>query len=708
MKRLLLYPLRIMIPVLLLLLTAAWGSYTLYHDTRLEDRRIEAAGRDRLIQDMTDMQRVLEYLVGLGGMEAAAVEIAPAGSTPGLIHAVLVDENGIIRQATRRAWINMPVKQALPDFREAMAALARDTLAGEVALAEDRNSVAGYYPVVLGARSDELRSSRIGILHMRYDLRDLKQAGRYRVQNHVRDSTVFMAGLAALLWIFAHFIVTRRVARIVHTAERLAAGDHTAQTGLRGKDELGRIGQAFDQMARKIEADNARLIESTLLLEHQALHDSLTNLPNRALLEDRLQQIIHAATRDSKPFALLVMDLDRFKEVNDSLGHQYGDQLLQQVALRLQTTLRKSDTVARLGGDEFAVLLPGAEGEQAIRTANMLINTLGVKFQLQGQVLEASASIGIALFPEHGADDVTLLRRADVAMYVAKRTHSGYALYDREQDQDSLRQLMLSSELNHAIKGQQLLLHYQPKIAFETGQVAGAEALVRWQHPHRGLIQPDDFIPLAERTGLICELTRFVLHEAIRQCAEWRRGGIGITLAVNLSARDLQEAQLAELVASYLAEHDVPPASLEIEITESVIMTDPARALAVLTQLHAMGVGLSIDDFGTGYSSLAYLKKLPVDTLKIDKSFVMSMVQDDSDAAIVHSTIDLAHHLGLKVVAEGVENQAVWDMLADWGCDVAQGYFLGRPQATADFTAWLGQTPLTSRRAQHSLRQTSN
>lgn len=705
MKRLLLYPLRIMIPVLLLLVTAAWSAYTLYQDTHREDMRIETVGQDRLIQDMTEMQRLLEYLVGTGGMAAAAIEIAPAGSNTGLIHALLVDEHDIVRQATRRAWIGLPVQQVLPDFPVAVVARARDTLAGEVMLAEDRDSVEGYYPVVLDTQADELRPSRTGILHMRYDLRERKQDGRYRVQAHVWASTLFMAGLAVLLWIFSHFVVTRRVARIVNAAERLAAGDRTAQTGLRGQDELGRIGQAFDQMARKIEADNARLIESTLLLEYQALHDSLTNLPNRALLEDRLQQAIHTSTRDSKPFALLVMDLDRFKEVNDSLGHQYGDQLLQQVAMRLQTTLRKSDTVARLGGDEFAVLLIGAEGEHAIQTARVLANALAVEFQLQGRVLEMHASIGIALFPEHGVDDVTLLRRADVAMYVAKRANSNYALYDREQDQDSLRQLMLSGELSRAVEGQQLLLHYQAKVFFNTGQVVGAEALVRWNHPHRGLIPPDEFIPLAERTGLIRDLTQFVLREAIRQCAEWRRAGLEIALAVNLSARDLQEAQLAEQVASYLAEYNVPATSLEIEITESVIMTDPARALAVLTQLSDRGVNLSIDDFGTGYSSLAYLKKLPVDTLKIDKSFVMNMVQDESDAAIVHSTIDLAHHLGLKVVAEGVETQEVWDMLADLGCDIAQGYFLGRPQAAADFSAWLGQSPLTSRRAQRSPQQ---
>ncbi|MDO9372115.1 MAG: EAL domain-containing protein [Gammaproteobacteria bacterium] len=709
MKRLLLqFPLRVAIPLLLLLLALVWSAYALYHDTRLEDLRIEAASRDELTQEMSSLQRVIEYLLLKGDVEGVQLAIVPLGSHPNLQYALLADDNDIIRFATRRAWIGRPVREVSPATHSDSMTRARTMLAGEVTVAQDRRSVLGYYPVVLGAKSGELRPTRTGILFILYDLEGPKQAGRRVVQRHVLQSAALMAGLSALLWLLSHFVVTRRVARIVSTAERLAAGDRAAQTGLHGRDELGRIGQAFDQMARKIEADNGRLIESKLRLEHQALHDALTNLPNRALLEDRLQQAVLTCARDNKPLALLVMDLDRFKEVNDSLGHHSGDQLLQQVALRLQNTLRKSDTVARLGGDEFAVLLPGADAERAIQAARVLITTLEAAFHLEGQMLDVRASIGIALFPAHGTDEATLLRRADVAMYAAKRAHSGYALYDSGQDQDSLLRLTLTSALTHAIEQQELVLHYQPKVAFSSGRVVSAEALVRWQRPGQGLLPPDEFIPLAERTGLIRPLTQFVLHETVRQCAAWRRAGIDLTLAVNLSARNLHEAQLAEQMVAYLEEWDVPPACLELEITESAIMTDPMRALAVLTRLDAMGVRLAIDDFGTGYSSLAYLKKLPVDTLKIDKSFVMGMAQDGNDAVIVRSTIDLAHNLGLRVVAEGVENQQTWDMLDELGCDIAQGYFLTRPLASADFMTWLGQAPLTSLRAMHSARRASS
>ena len=701
-------PLRITIPLLLLVLALGWGSYTLYRDTESADQRIEAQGRDWLTQEMSELQREIEHLLRQQDTEGVQIEITPLASEPGVAYAVLTDDNDTIQFATHRAWIGQPLREIFPAIHSDRIARARATLAGEVSMAPDRRTVLGYYPVVLGARSDSLRPSRIGILFILYDIEELKQAGRRTVQNHVLQSTTLMAGVAALLWLLAHFLVARRVARIVTVAEALAAGDHTAQSGVSGGDELGRIGQAFDRMARKIEADNKHLVESQLLLEHQALHDALTQLPNRALLEDRLKQAILTCTRGHKPLALLVMDIDRFKEVNDSLGHHIGDQLLQQVALRLQNTLRKSDTVARLGGDEFSVLLPGSDAEHALQTARMLTSALAVEFLLEGHMLDVSASIGIVVFPEHGADDITLLRRADVAMYAAKRARSGHALYDSTQDQDSLVRLTLTSALGHAIEHQELVLHYQPKVSFSTGRVVSAEALVRWQRPGQALLLPDEFIPLAERTGLIRPLTEWVLHEALRQCAAWRSAGIEITLAVNLSARNLQEAHLAEQVAAHLAAWNVPPECLELEITESAIMADPVRALAVLTRLDAMGVRLSIDDFGTGYSSLAYLKQLPVDTLKIDKSFVMGLAKDGNDAVIVHSTIDLAHNLGLKVVAEGVEDQQAWDMLYDWGCDTAQGYFMSRPLAAADFMTWLGQAPLTSPRVKHSAQLASS
>jgi diguanylate cyclase (GGDEF)-like protein len=429
--------------------------------------------------------------------------------------------------------------------------------------------------------------------------------------------------------------------------------------------------------------------EAEAALEHQALHDALTDLPNRVLLHDRLQQAIRAAQRDGSPVALLVMDLDRFKEVNDTFGHHTGDQLLAQLGTRLGSVLRGSDTIARLGGDEFAVLLPTATVEDAREIADRLLQMLDEPFALGGLQLEIDASIGIALAPEHGSDADTLLRRADVAMYVAKRSGSGHALYTAEQDQHSPMRLAMVAELRRAFDHNELFLYFQPKVSLSGGHITSAEALVRWQHPRHGLLGPDQFVPIAEQTGLIRPLARWVLEAALRQCNRWRQSGLDLAVAVNLSMRNLHDAEIADMIRQLLTRWGIPPSRLVIEITESSLMADAARAMEVLGRLRAMGVGISIDDFGTGYSSLAYLKRLPVDELKIDKSFVAHMATDENDAAIVRSTIGLAHDLGLVVVAEGIEDQATWDMLTALGCDVAQGFFVSRPLPAAALGEWL-------------------
>ena len=449
---------------------------------------------------------------------------------------------------------------------------------------------------------------------------------------------------------------------------------------MRLDDQHLRIYSARDITARK-RAESA--------LEHQALHDALTDLPNRVLLHDRLQQAIRAAERPGLSVALLIMDLDRFKEVNDTFGHHTGDQLLAQLGKRLGTVLRGSDTIARLGGDEFAVLLPTAHFEDARLIAERLLQVLEQPFALGGLELEIDASIGIALAPDHGSDADALLRRADVAMYVAKRSSSGYALYTAEQDQHSPMRLAMVGELRRAIDHNELALYFQPKISLKTGHITCAEALVRWQHPRHGLLGADQFVPIAEQTGLIRPLARWVLDAALQQCNLWRRDGLDLSVAVNLSMRNLHDAEIVDMIGQLLTRWGIPPAMLVIEITESSLMADAARATEVLSRLRTMGVGISIDDFGTGYSSLAYLKRLTVDELKIDKSFVAHMARDDSDAAIVRSTIGLAHDLGLTVVAEGVEDQETWDLLGALGCDVAQGYFVSRPLPVAALADWL-------------------
>jgi diguanylate cyclase (GGDEF)-like protein len=407
-------------------------------------------------------------------------------------------------------------------------------------------------------------------------------------------------------------------------------------------------------------------------LRHQALHDALTDLPNRTLLYRRTQRAVSGAHRGDGLVALLLIDLDRFKEVNDTLGHDHGDELLVEVAGRLRGALRRGDTLARLGGDEFAVLLCDLPDRSAVgELAGRLIDALRRPFALRGVAVELEASIGVALCPDHGTDVNTLVQRADVAMYDAKRSKAGIATYNPERDPYSADRLSLLAELRRALTGDELVLHYQPKVAVDGGAVIGVEALVRWQHPERGLLAPGEFVPLAERTGTVAELTRWVLDAALAQCRAWRDAGIDLPVAINLAAANIVDAALPDAVAAALQRHGVPGCRLECEISEDTVMADPLRAMEVLGRLRAMGLRLSLDDFGTGHSSLAYLKRLPLDEVKIDRSFVLGMAEDENDAVIVRSTIDLARNLGLDVVAEGVENEAILRDLGDLHCDVA-------------------------------------
>ena len=433
-----------------------------------------------------------------------------------------------------------------------------------------------------------------------------------------------------------------------------------------------------------------RTARMSLEKEHQAFHDALTGLPNRTLFYDRAQQAILASRRDGEVTALLLIDLDRFKEVNDTLGHHIGDLLLKEVGPRLQDILRAADTVARLGGDEFGLVLRNVTDPDEIgHVVDRITTALEQPFIVEDLRLDIEASIGIALYPEHGEDAETLMQRADVAMYVAKTTNSGHAIYTARLDQYSPDRLSLVGELREALNQRQLVVHYQPKVAMRPRTVEGVEALVRWHHPQRGRINPDEFIPLAEQTGLIKPLTMFVLDHALQQCHAWHQAGHQIGVAVNLSVRVLQDTHLPQDVARLLQAHAVEPRWLNLELTESIIMADPTRAMEILTSLDAMGVRLSIDDFGTGYSSLAYLKRLPVHEIKIDKSFILNMTIDDNDAMIARSTIDLGRNLGLRVVAEGVETVQVWDELAAMGCDVAQGYYFSPPAPADTITRWL-------------------
>ncbi len=435
------------------------------------------------------------------------------------------------------------------------------------------------------------------------------------------------------------------------------------------------------------------LREQAFVHEHESLHDPVTELPNRTLFHQQACQALSAARRREATCAVMLLDLDRFKEINDTLGHHEGDLLLHQVAARLRGALRAGDLCARLGGDEFAVLAVDVDSEEdAFLLAQRLRRELARSIDLAGISLETEASIGLSLSPEQGTDVEQLLRQADVAMYGAKRQHLGVDLYSEAADEGARARLELLSQLRAAIAEGQLVVHYQPKVAAQSGLVRGFEALVRWEHPTRGLLYPDQFVGLAENTGLMRLLTSHVLDLALRQCRAWRDAGHGsLTVAVNISTRNLLDGALPGEVARRLEAHSLPASALELEITETTLMVDPIRAKAVLSELAQLGVGIAIDDFGTGYTSLSWLCELPVTTLKIDKSFVMRMTDRSEDAAIVRSSVQLAGNLGLSVVAEGVEDSDAWHGLAELGCDYLQGYYFSRPQPAAAIETWLAQ-----------------
>jgi diguanylate cyclase (GGDEF)-like protein len=433
------------------------------------------------------------------------------------------------------------------------------------------------------------------------------------------------------------------------------------------------------------------LVRAEADLRHQILHDRLTGLPNRALLNGRLEGALRGSDDNAARCALLLLDLDRFKVINDTLGHDVGDVLMQQIGQRLRSAMLPTDLVARLSGDEFAVLLPNADAVRAAQVASQLARVLQTPFQLADQAIDVDASIGIVVAPQHGQDAEALLRCADIAMYQAKASGMGIAVYSDADDQPQPNRLALLGDLRHAIESNQLLLYYQPKLNLRDGMLVGLEALVRWQHPVRGLLAADEFIPQAEQSGLMRPLSLWVLDSALQQQQLWRARGLNLPVAVNLSRRILHDPQLPDSVAQLLTRWEVPGSALVLEITESTLMADPVRAEENLTKLRAMGVSVSIDDFGTGYSSLASLQDLPVDELKIDQSFVKTMATDPSSRAIVRAIIDLADALKLGVVAEGVEDRATWDLLASLGCGMAQGYFLSPAIAAAELEAWVAE-----------------
>jgi diguanylate cyclase (GGDEF)-like protein len=475
--------------------------------------------------------------------------------------------------------------------------------------------------------------------------------------------------------------ITRPIELLLAAVKRIRQGDYSAPVGMQRDDEIGALAQGLDHMRAGIAEREQRILKL-------AYEDPLTQLPNRAQFGEALERGIVLAQTQGQSLAILVMDLDRFKFVNDSLGHGVGDHVLRQVGMRLHKLLGSAGCVARLGGDEFALLVPALQTSQVVELAQRILAALERPIIFQDQPLDVGTSIGIALFPEHATDAETLVRNADIAMYVAKRNKIGYTVYDPKFDTSQQEHLSLLGELRHAVEHGELRLYYQPKVSLASSTVHAAEALIRWVHPTKGLVPPALFIPFAEHTGYIKVLTRWVLAEAIRQCGVWRRDGLQLQVSVNISARDLMNRDLPEAISALLSEHAVPASMVCLEITESGFMEDPAHAQKVLERLASIGLQLSIDDYGTGYSSLSYIMQLPVSELKIDRSFVSHMIDDRDLTTIVRSTIELGHSLGLKVVAEGVEDGQGFALLRELGCDGAQGYFMSPPLPAEAFRRW--------------------
>jgi diguanylate cyclase (GGDEF)-like protein len=483
--------------------------------------------------------------------------------------------------------------------------------------------------------------------------------------------------------------IARPVRELAGVARRIAAGDYSTVPPASRQDEIGDLTAAFRAMQDGIAARETQITDL-------AYRDALTGLPNRVLYTDRLDQALALAARAGTPVAVLLMDLDHFKYVNDTLGHPIGDLLLREVTGRLQAVVRRAtDTIARLGGDEFAIVLPGDRAADARRVAEAILRVLEAPMTLEGHVVDIGASIGVASYPEHGSESSQLLRHADVAMYAAKRGNLGVAVWDHRFEQHGVERLSLLSDLRKAVDEDQLVLVYQPKVPLGASDEHFVEALVRWQHPTRGLVPPVEFIPFAEQTGYIRAITQWVLGAAVAQCVAWRRMGMPMNVSINISTRDLMDAELPERFAALLEREGCAAEWIALEITESAILDDPGHAIRNLERLHALGCKLAIDDYGTGYSSLSYLRRLPVQELKIDKSFVTGMAKDPGDAIIVRSTIDLGHNMGLSVVAEGVEDEATFEQLRALGCDTVQGYWLSRPLAATDLVDWVRESVWT-------------
>jgi diguanylate cyclase (GGDEF)-like protein len=609
----------------------------------------------------------------LGSVEAGSSRLRISGSGLGLILAAVILGGGpaavvgVLSVAV--GWLRS--REAAHFFRNNLATFAWCPLvaglffAGAVRLAHVDEQAIGYYLLVFAAYMVEVTVNFLPVAGLACYL----------------DRESLMAKIQEAF-------VPLLPAQLFSALLGMAAVYLTIQLGTTGIVVLGLMFVIFQYLVSELLVSKRRSKD----LQRLATSDDLTGLANRERFREAVNGRIDEAGRTGRGLAVMLMDLDRFKEINDTLGHHYGDVMLRELGPRLVAAIGPEGLVARLGGDEFAVLLAEGTHDTAVlehaaeRLSNCVVEPFAVVDELS---LEVGASIGIARFPEDGEDSHALMRCADIAMYAAKEAQCGYKIYAAEQNQHSVRRLSVLSDIRHALASDEIVVHFQPIVDLDDLSVRGAEGLVRWQHPEMGLVPAEAFVQTVEQTGLIGPLTRHVLEQSIAECAGWRRDGHDLSVAVNLSVRNLLDRDLPKEIERLLTTYSVPADALQLEITERMIMSDPDRALATVTRLSALGARMSVDDFGTGYSSLATLRRLPIDDLKIDRSFVSPMLRNESDLIIVRSTINLGHDLGLRITAEGVEDAGTFERLALLGCDLAQGFHLSRPMPADAFKAWL-------------------
>jgi diguanylate cyclase (GGDEF)-like protein len=537
---------------------------------------------------------------------------------------------------------------------------------------------------------------RLGRLEMHFDPAQIDRLLAERLQaSLLMAAAQTLLGLAVLTWVLYRRLA-KPIGKLMQQASGLATRGQQGRVSWGRRDELGELGTHLNAVHDQIDTLFEQLQTQKTEIEQVALYDALTGLPNRTLFAELARSAVASARRDGSQLALLFVDLDRFKAVNDAFGHPGGDHLLRELATRLQATLREADVVCRHSGDEFLVLLHSVRGREVVATtADRLLQALEAPVDIDGREAAVTASIGIAIFPDDAADHETLVRHADTAMYVAKRLGRDRHSFFREEFDEQLKATQaLERELEVALAQDQFELHYQPQVGAADGITAGCEALIRWRHPERGLVPPGSFISAAEHCGLIADIGAWTLRTACRQIAAWKAAGVPFgSVAVNVSVLEFRSRRLLDTLASAMAEHGVQAHELELEITESVLMTDTDSAQRILSRLREMQMPLAVDDFGTGYSSLAYLKKLRPSKLKIDRSFVRDIEDDPDDRVIVQAIVSLAHSLGIRVVAEGVETEGQRAFLRGIGCELIQGYLVSRPQPAADAARFMCGAP---------------